>query len=247
MIMARLNTKGQLSGGMGPVYYRILNGEPIIQAKPGKGIRQSDGTKASASNFGIASNLAKHIRLSLFPLLQNMSDSYMYTRFTPRIFKAVSNGRKQSENTPTLIEGDFSGLNSFQFNINSVFNDFCNLKPDFNREDDGKLAITVPAFSSNNTITSIESATHCEICYLVTAFDSQINIVTYQDVFKTTVTLNNSEIIPVVRWTTPPLAAGQLVIVTAAVFYFRYDKLMGFVPLNNKQLHPCEIAAIFKS
>jgi len=246
--MASVNTKGQLSGGIGSVYYRVLNGKPILQTKPGKGTKQSTGTKVSASDFGIASSIAKNIRLFLFPLLQNMADPYMYTRFTPRIFKAIADGPKQTENGHTLLDGDLSGLNGFQFNINSIFSNYCSLQPLLNREDDGSLSITLPELSNRDSITTVEKATHCDICYLVTAFDSEINIANYQDVFRTTIELKNSNnTIPVQQWVTPPLAAGQLIIVTAAIFYFRQDKLMGTVPLNSKQLHPCEIVAVFKS
>jgi len=244
--MARVNTKGQLSGSVGPTYYRQLNGITVLQTKPGKRKKQSKASKVSASEFGIASSAAKKIRLWLFPLLQNLNDAYMHTRFSSKVFQAIAKRTNKNEDNNSLIDGELSILNRFQFNTNTVFEDYCKIQPILNYEAATGLSIALPEFNSNEAIAKIEHATDCELCYLVTAFDQSMEAVTYTDVFKVAVPLHGNTISPQ-QWNTAVLAADQLLIVTAALFYFRKDKLMGAVPLNSKQLHPCEIVAVFRS
>ena len=245
--MARTNIKGQLSGSVGPVSYRVVNGMGVVQSKPGRGnTKMAKTTLASASEFGRASTMSKNIRRWLLPLLQNRTDVYMYSRFTAKVYQALINSSVASKEDRTLLDGDLSILNGFQFNNNVVFNHYYSLNPELSLEDTGALSITLPEFSSSDTINSIAEATSCDICYMVTALDSKVNTANYTDVFKVRVPLNGSTV-AAQQWTTPALKAGQLVIVAAAVFYFRKDKFMGDVCLNSKQLHPCELAAAFRT
>lgn len=239
--MATLNNKGHLSGGMGPIYYRTLNGKTIVQSKPGKGnVRHAKETLLSASEFGMASSMGKSIRTSLFPILQNKADKRMSSRLASVLYKAIINNNITPKGDRHLADGDLSQLDHFQFNSNSPYGTYCTLAPLLSFNGPGQLVISLPSFDATKVLMMPESATDCEICYMAMAWDPQTRLADYIALFKLHITAE-TVVVPAQQWHTEVLAEGQIIFLLAAVFYFRQDKLMGSIPLNTIDLHPCEL------
>jgi hypothetical protein len=72
--MARLDKNKFLSGVIGNLVFRNLDGKQIVQSKPDK-IKQSKMTKLSGSEFRSCSQWAKMIRQHLYNFLINQNDS----------------------------------------------------------------------------------------------------------------------------------------------------------------------------
>src|SRR6476469_200543 len=101
--MAKITSKGQLSGIVGNLSFRVLNGQPVVQTKPGKGrVTQSDNTKSSASEFGLASSVAMKIRSALFPIIRGYADRGMHLRFNTIIREAIASNTSLPVGTRTL-------------------------------------------------------------------------------------------------------------------------------------------------
>jgi hypothetical protein len=242
--MAKITAKGLLSGGVGPVAYRMLNGQGIVQSRPGKGgVKQTKSTKESASEFGNASAAAKAIRMALFPILQSHTDHRMHIRFTAKVFEAATANTILPRGSRTLKDGDLSMLDHFQFNTNSLFSDYCTLQPDLHMDASGQLVIDLPEFSPNEVLAFPYEASGCDVCYMVSVFDPISWQQVHAEVFRVTAAKGSSSV-PAQEFQTAPVAAGHVVIVTAAILFVRNNNLMGNLQLNSKVLHPCEIVEV---
>lgn len=245
--MARINKKGQLSGSIGPVSHRIVNGETIVQTKPGKGrVQQTTATKTSATEFGIASMTAKYIRQGLSPILQNLAETQIHSWFAPEVYRATITDNPLPKGSRTLMDGNPYLLTGFQFNRNSPYSKYCMLEPEFKLNEAGQLSIALQEFHNQEGIIAVDGASDGEICYLLAAFDPGSWAVSYTGFFKFRVPLDDSST-EAQHWISPVLLPGQLVLITAAVFYLRRHPILDTISINSKQLHPCEIKAVFKS
>lgn len=245
--MARLGLKGQIGGSVGPVTYLAYNGTTYIRTKPGKGgVKQSSETKKSASDFGRASSLAKAIRNSLFPILQNHSDTSFYRRFTANVNAATQDGNPQPKGSRSLMEGNLSLLERIDCNTASPFSTYCTPSPELTLSDSGQLTIALPEFTVLEHIAQIPDATHATLAFLATVINPDTNAQSHAELFKLELALTNS-LIPAQQWTTAVLPQGQLIVVASAVFYYRNNNLAGMVGLNSREFHPCEVSGVLRS
>lgn len=245
--MARLDSKGHLKGSVGPVTYHSYNGNVYIQAKPGRGfVKQTTGTKKSASDFGRASSLAKAIRNSLFPILQNHSDTSFYRRFTANINAATQDANPQPKGSRSLIDGNLALLEHIDCNTASPFSTYCTLSPELTLSDSGQLTISLPEFTVLEHIAQIPDATHATLAFLATVINPDTNTQSHAELFKLELPLTDS-LIPAQQWTTAVLPQGQLIVVASAVFYYRNNNLAGMVGLNSREFHPCEVSGVLRS
>jgi len=245
--MARINSKGQLVGNIGPITNRVLNGVAIAQVKPTKGkMKQTTGTKESASEFGTANSIAKSIRLGLFPILQNHGDSYMHNRFATSVYKATISDNNQPKDNRRLIDGNPGLLKDFEFNNNSAYDNYSEIEISFNMNDQKELVIISPESGNTEQTNAMREASICEIAYLVTVFNPKTYEVTYETIFKHSFSPGSS-LIAAQEWKTLALPPNQLVFITSAVFFIHQNNLAGAISLNSKQLHPCKIVGVFRS
>lgn len=245
--MGKIDTKGNLKGAVGPIYYRLYNGDKIVQTKPGKGgVKQTAATKGSASDFGRASSLAKAIRKSLFPVLQNHSDSAFYRRFTALVNAATQANNPQPKGSRSLIEGNLSLLTSIDCNSASPFSSYCTLIPEASLSAARELTIALPEFNVLEQIVKPEDASHATLAFLVTAINPETNLETHAELFQLDMQLNNN-LIAAQQWTTAALSENQLVVVTTALFYYKNNRLAGLVALNGKDFHPCEVSGVMRT
>ncbi|OYU81030.1 MAG: hypothetical protein CFE23_05920 [Flavobacterium sp. BFFFF1] len=244
--MARINAKGHLSGAVGPVYFRILNGKPIVQSKPGKGnVKQAAATKAGASEFGAASKTAKCIRAALFPILQDLADVTMFQRFTAAVYAAVRANTTVTKGNRRLADGDLSLLEGFEFNHNSPFAKYSSLSPQITCLPDGKLAISLADTASAEAFKIPHpKASGTELRVMVTVVDPHSGMFVNDERFSVSIS-GSSTVVPAQAWTTAILPAGHLVFVTMALRYYREDRSAGNIPLNSRELHPCRMVRAF--
>lgn len=244
--MAKIDIKGQLRGSVGPVTYHTYNGNSYIQSKPGKGnVKQSEATRLSASDFGRASSLAKTIRECLFPIVQHHSDPAFYRRFAAKVNAAAQDGNPQPKGSRSLINGNLAALASIDCNTATPFGDYCGLSPELSLSDSNALTIALPGFWVQEGIAPHADATDAELAFLITAINPETNTESHAELFKLQLPLRNG-LIPAHQWTTATLPENRLIVIAAAVFYYRRNNLAGMIGLNGKGFHPCEVVGVLR-
>ncbi|MFY0481216.1 hypothetical protein ACI6PS_01315 [Flavobacterium sp. PLA-1-15] len=244
--MARINTKGLLTGTVGNYSFKILNGVAVVQSKPGKGgVKQTTATKSSASEFGNAHAVAKQIRLAQFPLLQDLSDARMYNRFATAIYKTILSAKDMPKGERTLADGDLENLEHFQFNADSPFYKYCNAPMKVSMNEENRIAISIDSFDAKKDIESPENASEAKLAFLVTTFHPKDGTESHAELFQFTFALSNDATAPQ-QWTSEMLPAGSIALVSVALFYSCKNNLIGSVGLNSKKLHPSEIIKAFR-
>ena len=243
--MAKINTKGALSGIVGPVSYRTQFKMITVQSRPSR-VRQTPATKLSATEFGIANKAAKNIRHALFPILQDFSDNRMHSRFTAAVYKCLIGNTNLPKGIRTVADGDLQQLQHFQFNNSSPYADYAKVDAGILYNAAGGLTIHLPEFRPTDCFVKPQDATDCTLTFMVTAFDPETGGAVYAELHRHPVKLNNISV-PASQWTAPALPPDHLVIVAAAAFYSRNNSLLGEISLNSKMLHPAVLLVAFKS
>lgn len=243
--MARINAKGLLSGIVGPVAFRVVNGKPIVSSKPGKGrVKQTAATKKSASEFGVALAAARKIRLGLSDVFGQYADPGMHRRFGTKVYEVLRSCHDKPSGTRTITDGDISLLERFDFNAESPFAKHCFIQPAVSMAETGIVTITLPESVSPGDFPQKGKATGCDLCFEVIAFNTQNWHVAKREAFIlqagfSVKSVNGNE------YATAPFENGLLIIVTATIIYKRNNAALGTLTLNNKSLHPAEISAVF--
>lgn len=245
--MARIDSKGRLTGSIGPVSYRTFNGTTYLQSKPGKGnVQQTLATQQTASDFGRASTMAKSIRQALFPIVHNHSDTTFYRRFTAQVHTATQDGNPQPKGSRSLWHGNLSVLTNMECNAASPFANYCTLAPELTLSIDREVTITLPAFTVAEGIKQQGDATDATLAFLVTCVDAATGAQTHAELFQLDMELANGEL-PTQQWTTAAVPENQLIIVASAVFYYRRNAVAGLIGRNSKEFHPCAVIAVMRS
>jgi len=243
--MARINTKGLLSGTVGNYTFKVINGIGIVQSRPGKGgVKQTVATKSSASEFGNAHRLAKKIREAQFPLLQDMADSRMYNRFATALYRTVLSADGLPKGTRTIRDGDLGALGQFQFNIQSPFSKYCSVPIQAALDGQDRMHIVLDAFDPTKDVLNPEMASEARLAILVTAFDPEDGTESHAELFQLAFGISDTAT-QTQEWTSGVLPKGTIVFVSAALFYYRDNSLIGPVGLNSKKMHPAEIVKVF--
>jgi len=122
--MARIDKKNLLSGALGNLVFRNLDGNQIVQSHPGS-VKQTQATKASGSEFRQCSHWAKLLRYGLSNFIDKQTDSYMFSRFTGAVYKAIQKNITLPKGQRTPLNSDMSSLIGFEFNTHSPFTTYC--------------------------------------------------------------------------------------------------------------------------
>ena len=239
--MAKITPSGQIKGTVGPVSYRSLNGQAIVQSRPGT-VKQSKATKASGFDFGRASRTSKAIRSALFPVLRDFEDRFFYRRFTGLVTKATLAGNSGISGRRSLKDGDLSLLANTDCNGNSPFSRYCLVEVDGGIENH-RMSLSLPAFDIKEQLVQLPNATHATMCYLVAAINPETLAETHAELFELPFSFEDGST-AAVEWLTELLPENQLLVIASAMFYFRKNKLAGMVGLNSREFHPCEITAV---
>ncbi len=236
--MSKLSSKGQLTGAVGPVYTRVLNGRTIMQTKPGKGnVKQHVHTKQVASEFGRTSRAGKHIRMGLQGILQGWHDSMMFSRFTSRLHDVVKSDHTSEKGKRHLAAGDLSLLQGFEFNTASLFSDWSSMQPTVAHNDDHTLSISLHVPEGEAAVKPYPNASGYEAVVFVAVFDKETLMPKHEQfIYKYDPASDENN---VTAWQTPVIPNDSIALVTVALCYYRQDGILGKKWLNNKGFHPC--------
>ena len=131
-IMAQLDKHNRLIGGLGDLVFRQVNGKTIVQVKLGKnGVNQTKQTKLSSSDFGTASSTTKCLSMTLRRLFLTYYDHQMFNRFRKTVYQAMLSNTEIPKGEKDLWQGEISLLDGFEFNLSSLYSDYCSLGVSF--------------------------------------------------------------------------------------------------------------------
>lgn len=237
--MARLGNKNTISGMVGNLVFRDLDGRQVLQSRPDD-VKQSPQTRASSSEFQQCSRWAKHLRNGLSSFLMGQTDSYMYRRLTGRVYNALLDNTHLPKGERGPLQADMKALTGFEFNTHSPFGDYFLPEILVVLDDQRQIRVTVPGLEPETEIRFPEMATQAELVVYVYATNFESNPPATEAFF--TLSLNRAAPFePETPWTSPTLPAGHFVLVTAKVLYSSPNKFMGKSYSNSKVLNPCRI------
>jgi len=237
--MARLDKNKFLSGVIGNLVFRNLDGKQIVQSKPDK-IKQSTMTKLSGSEFRSCSQWAKMIRQHLYNFLINQTDSYMYRRFTGSLYSAIQSNTTIFKGERTPLNCNLDELVGFDFNSNSAFKDYFLPTVLVELTNQRQVQVTVPEFEPRSEVVFPERTGHAELLVYVMATSLKYNTAVVDDYFLVPLT-NKTTLIPATVWASLILPENHFVLVTAKMMYYNNDKFTVKNYINSKAMNPSTI------
>ena len=244
--MAQLDKHNQLFGGLGDLVFKQVNGKTIVQLKPGKnGVKQSQPTKLSASDFGTASSTTKRLSISLRSLFHTYYDSQMYNRFRKTVYQAMLHNTEILKGQKDLWEGDISLLDGFEFNLDSLYTDYCMATINCSLSPANEIRLDIGEFNPKSQLRWPKKTHKAELCFLVSTYTKENYTPKESEIFKVEVS-SFSPPIAAQSFTTSSLSSNCLVLISSCVLYFKNDSVMGDISLNHKKLHPAKIEKALK-
>jgi hypothetical protein len=237
--MARLDKNKFLSGVIGNLVFRNLDGKQIVQSKPDK-IKQSTMTKLSGSEFRSCSQWAKMIRQYLYNFLINQNDSYMYRRLTGSLYRAIRSNTAIFKGERTPLNSNLDELVGFDFNSNSAFKDYFLPTVLVVLTNERQVQVTLPEFKPKSEVVFPERTGHAELLVYVMTTSLKYNTAVVDDYFIVPMT-NNATLIPATVWTSLILPESHFVLVTAKIMYYNNDKFTVKNYINSKAMNPSTI------
>lgn len=127
--MARLDGKF-IKGIVGPTVYKKYRNKQVVQQAPEYSpSSQTEGTKASASVFGVASNLAMTFRDTLNPIITDEVPGDMVNRLNSEVVNILNQSIDPVNGGFIFNTDSFSRLNGFEFNSKSMVRDIFFVQP----------------------------------------------------------------------------------------------------------------------
>lgn len=237
--MARLNNKKAFSGLIGNLVFRTLEGQQIVQSRPNS-VKQTSNTKASASEFRHCSIWAKQLRLDLWAFLNKDTDSYMFRRLTGNFYKALMSNTNILKGQRTPLNANMSDLVGFDFNLNSPFKDYFLPNIEVTADSQKQITLIVPELEPKTQVKYPERTMEAELLVYVYA-GTLVSNAPITEAFVTIPINRAASVHPETSWTSPVLPDNHLVVVSAKIMYYTYNKFTGKNYLNNKQLCPSMI------
>ncbi|MCX2486518.1 hypothetical protein [Pedobacter sp. MR2016-24] len=154
-----------LKGMLGPVITKELNGQQVITSK-GRNPKQTEGTKAAAKTFGMASTLRRHITECFSFNLMGLKDSDQHSRMNKIMNTSLSGARHPLTKEFHFEKETFQNLKGFEFNLGLLANDQMNIKPVVHI-DDGTLQVSFPDWELPSRLKWIKKSTYCIMTFTV--------------------------------------------------------------------------------
>ena len=237
--MARLDKNRLFNGTLGELVFRNLNGQQIVQTKAYKP-KQTSATKVSGSEFRQCSSWTKYLRIGLQSFLVNLSDSYMFRRFTGAFYDALQTNTNLPKGQRTPLNSNLHTLAGFEFNTHALFVEYCKAPIEVALNVTQEITITVPAFIPNTHLLWPDRTHQVELVLYVyaTNFDNQTVDVTHFTVLPIT---KSSTPTTETIWTCPSLPSGYFILVCAKLMYYTPNVITTRNYLNSKSLNPSSI------
>lgn len=141
---------GYLRGQIGNLVNRKLGNKNVVQTKPSEKIRQTEWTKAAASDFGKASSAGSLIRRSFLSAHLQMHDSEMHNRLVKCMNRVLRGNGTSNQGYTSIREGNINRLIDFQFNENCHVYDYVYFDPIVSFDDVGNANIILPPLAGDN-------------------------------------------------------------------------------------------------
>jgi len=165
-----------LSGLLGPVVLRKLNGQQIISGRPDRSrVKQTARSKISNNTFGSASKLAKQLRMLFLPWIEGLYDYDMGNRMHSALMKCLVPSRDLESGSYNFDESSFDHLRGLEFNKWSPANSSMRVEPSASIRD-GIINVHIPGTSEFEQIIGgtqwsplkyPRGTTHCEVTIAV--------------------------------------------------------------------------------
>ncbi|MDQ7916906.1 hypothetical protein RBU60_04910 [Mesonia sp. MT50] len=244
--MAQLDKHNRFIGGLGDLVFRQVNGKTIVQMKPGKnGVKQTKQTKLSSSDFGTASSTTKCLSMTLRRLFLTYYDHQMFNRFRKTVYQAMLSNTEIPKGKKDLWQGEISLLDGFEFNLSSLYTDYCSLGIHCSLTPTQEIKLETEVFNPKTQLKWPEKTHRAEVCYLISTYAKDTYTPLIEEVFKINVTPFSSPL-AAQSFITPSLASNCLVLVSSCIWFFREDALIGAIATNHKDLHPAKIEKAFR-
>ena len=129
-------------------------------------------TRENGAEFGHAGTAGKTLRMALQELLKNVSDTKMVSRLTSTMLRVLQADTINGRGKRRVIDGDFSLLQGFDFNINGKLSTTLAVtcEAGINRTS-GELSISIPPFVPDRLLTVPDGASHFRITSAGAAVD----------------------------------------------------------------------------
>ncbi len=243
--MATSGNRKALTGLIGNVVFRTVNGKAIVQSRPAN-IKQTTATKKSASEFGSCSRWAKQLRMGLQPLLVGMTDSTMHSRFSTQLYNAIKSNTAVPQGQRTPLNSAMDALVGFEFNTHSPF--ATHFSPTIITEltSANELIISISAFDPKTDMLFPTGCHSAKLVVYVLTSDCLEGSRSLE--FHALLTIEkNTPINAQTLLTTAPIPTGQLVLATAKLLYFTPNPLTESNYLNTKVLSPAMVVSVVKT
>ena len=227
-----------IKGAIGNYTFKKVGETQILQGK--SALNKKKMTEASlrtASDFGVASNFASQVRLSLSQLIDKRYDGTMIYRFTSAMGYVLRQAKDPSTGNYIFSKESFSRLDGFEFNSKSLLINSLSVTPSTSLTETN-LTVQIPAIAIPKQLKFPDEATTCKLVVQLSQFDLVNGF--YKDDQVETLTIINK------KGETEPhsfsfsVQPGCLCIAGMALQFFR-DTSAYTILLNSKSFNPTYI------
>ncbi|MFY8187474.1 MAG: hypothetical protein ACOVLC_05885 [Flavobacterium sp.] len=239
--MAKINDNKLLSGAVGNLVFRTLEGQQIVQAAPGK-IRQSKRTKQSGSEFRQCSKWGKQLRWLLHDFLARQTDTYMHRRLTTALYQTILSNTQLLVGERTPFNCDMKGMEGFEWNTHSPMQAYFQAPLQTTMLDSGHVEIAIPSFKPNEAIKFPKRIHEVELLlYVFAVQDLQSYTLLSKNIFVAPFHNNHTPTLPQTFQTETPMPAGAWVLALAKIQFYTHNAFVGKKYENTAQLSPTQI------
>lgn len=200
-------------------------------------------TRENIEEFGRAATASKLLRSALRATLANTRDSAMTPRLTKMFLQVVKTDPVNRRGKREVVEGDFSLLKGFEFNIASPLDRTLYAVPTltFNR-DQGSATITIPPIVPAHAIVWPEGATHCVVISSAVELDFTTNDYGHSSFRSDAIEKDSGDVAELVIQHTVTPQSGLPIVLTLGVEF--YQLMNGeHYPLKNGAFNSLSLVA----
>jgi len=169
--MAIQDKDGFWRGKKGDSIFRRVNNQQVLSQAP-KSPKQTGPSIASSSEFGLASNTARAIRMALATYHSGL-DGSLNNRFNGAVIAALCQSPEAESGRRDIHDAELSPLVGLQFNRHALLNKLLKVRPQVSILDNEMLNVTLPGFYARKELSYPKSGFHigCTVRITQYAFD----------------------------------------------------------------------------
>ena len=245
--MAKVKSKGMVSGTAGSVVYRNYRGMNIIQGKPRK-FKQTEGSIKAATEFGLSSSTAGVIRSAFEPAYLHR-DGEAAARCTQLVYRSIRNSLTGFRGYRDLHDGDLSCLNGMEFNNKSKLSAVLQVSHQVSRDEQGKIVVSLGAIEAKTAIRvpswMLKQASRYRVRLSLIGFNFRKEYYEYLEFRDVEIAKNEKmEVQQILFHTEPP--KDQILLLSMTLMAYSGNSMNeGGVLLNSREFSPCALIAAF--